>query len=510
MPQITIRGGRGVNKDMLPSELDAGVWSDMRNMRSRNGFDQRRAGISSQFTTPEVSPNEVFSYGIPSTRYIIRAGVAKVYADDGTASTNITPASDFTGTYLNRWDIESFNGVLVMNNTVNDPMYWNGNVLNNLTILPGWTTGDTARFVKAFKDFLIVGGPKLSGTDYPHNIMWSNSAEPGSLPTTFTAAADNDAGDTPQASETEGEIVDGLALDDVFVVYKEDARYGVQHIGGNDVFRVYRMDQGGDGLFAKGCVTKTPMGHVYMSPGDIRIHSGGPSRSIADGRIRAWIFDNIDSANAKRAFLVTNLELSEVWVCFPSSGHTTCDLAAVWNWKDDTWYPFTLPNATCGTEGLLPAIDTGTIIQAATAIINTYTDVIRADDFSETRRRMVLCNATHVGITESGSDDFGASISWYLERIGFDAGDSDNVKYISRSRPQPNATAGDTFSVKHGAAMTSDAQPTYSTAVTFTQGTTNWVNKIGKSGRYLALRLEGTSDISLRSVNLDIIRAGPF
>lgn len=47
MPTIPLNDlGKGVNKDLLPAELGAGVWSDAVNFRFRNGFAERFDGLS--------------------------------------------------------------------------------------------------------------------------------------------------------------------------------------------------------------------------------------------------------------------------------------------------------------------------------------------------------------------------------------------------------------------------------------------------------------------------------
>ena len=81
----------------------------------------------------------------------------------------------------------------------------------------------------------------------------------------------------------------------------------------------------------------TPWGMLSLTARDVVLNTGSGVQSIADGIIRKFIFRNIDSTNYKRAFVTTNPQRNEVLVCFPETGSSDCNIAAVWNWKDKTW-----------------------------------------------------------------------------------------------------------------------------------------------------------------------------
>jgi hypothetical protein len=591
MPLVKIKDcGQGVNRDLLPSELDPGMFSDCKNARSRNGFAEKRKGVTAAYTTPTVAPYFLALYTTTTDRFAVQAGIGKVFVDDGTTRTEITrytdgaaiasitragttatlttstnhglitgntvtvfgavptgyngtysitvtaattftytmaadPGSsattvgqysynvqaDFTGTIDDKWTGGAFNGVLILNNPVDGMYYWNGDTSTRLRRMTGWTADMKADAILFFKNFILALGPTVSGTKQPQVLLWGSSAEAGAIPTSWTATATNDAGDTPQAAETGGHMVDGEVYGDTAFVYDQDSRFGVRYIGGNEVFQVYRVPDS-DGLLARHCIKNTPKGQVLLSNGDVRIHNGGPSESIADGRVREWLGNSMDSDYAARSFLAVNPKKNEVWVCFPTTGNTSCDRALVWNWQSDTWGDFSISSMTCSATGLVASTIGSRIIDDDTDVIDSDVSAIDENDYSPNQARLVLGFTTPlIGLAETGSTDFGAAVEFMLEKRGISFDDSDAIKVLASSRPQFKGLAGAEVSIYHGSSMTADGEPTYTSAVTFTQGD-NWANAFARAGRYLAWKCVSTDYplLSLRSIDLDVKGGGRF
>lgn len=583
--------GGGVNKDALPSELAPGQWSDALNVRFRAGFAARRGGVGQVYATPTVTPYFLSSFLTDSTRYMIAAGIARVFAHSGNTESEITRYTDgktistitrvgttatlttatahglstgntvtvyecspsqyngtfvitvtgattftytmtsdpgasatvtsasgysydvtsnFTGAIDDKWTGGAFNGVLVINNPVNGMYYWAGDTTKRLRRMPGWPDGQKCDAIFFLKNYIIALAPTIDGVKKPHLIMWGTAAEPGAVPTSWTAASTNDAGDSPQPAETGGALVDGIAYGDLGFAFDQDACYGVQYVGGNDIFRIFRIP-GKYGLLARHCVAHTPKGLVYLSNGDVRIHNGSESQSIIEGRNRDWLSSQITD-NAARSFVVANPMFSEVWVCFPVLGASTCGKAAVWNWDDDTWGIFELSSLTCGTSGLVASgLSAGGWDGDAGSWDSDVTSWDEAD-INANSDKLILGKASAIGIADTAEQDFGSSFTWRLERQGISLGDEDSMKVLSASRWNINSTTGATVSVYHGTSTFADSTPTYASAATYTHGTTNMVNAFSTAGRFLAVKLEssGNFSMSLRSYQLDVAKQGRF
>jgi hypothetical protein len=590
---VTIKPcGAGVNKDLPAYELDPNMWSDSLNMRFANGIAERRYGIRSAWTTPLITPYAITTFvKTDGTRFVVYAGITKVYVDDGVTQTEITRYTDgaaistitnvtttatlttatahgrstgntvtvfgaspsayngtfvitvtgantftytmlsdpggaattvgqysynvtsnFTGAIDDKLSLFVFNGILIVNNPVDGPYYWGGDTSTRLRRLPGWAAGDKCYHMGAFKNFLIALGPTLSSTYKPHFVMWSNSAEAGAVPTTWTSSNTNDAGDTPQSAEASGFLIEGRSLGDEYIVYKDDAIFALQYVGGNEVFSLRRMP-GFYGLRARHCVVETPKGHVFLANGDVRIHAGGGSESIAEGVVRDWLIQSVDGTYSARTFLAVNPAFCEVWVVFPSYSATVPDSVAAWNWNDNTWGIFQIPSTTCGTTGLIA----GGVDSEAWEDDDApwYTDTTRwyEYEYSPNEQRLILGLSTPgLGLADTGVYDLGADVSWRLEKTGTSLGDNDSMKIISRVRPQFSASAGVQCSVTVGTTLEASDEPNYATAVTYTVGTSNWANVFSKAGRFQAFKFSGSDDgiVQLRSYDVEFARRGRF
>jgi hypothetical protein len=341
--------------------------------------------------------------------------------------------------------------------------------------------------VRSFKYYLVA----LAGK----SLYWTDAAQPGAIPTTFTASATNDAGQVTLA-ETNGMLVDCKPLGDVNIVYKEDSIYAQQYIGGNDVFAFTRLP-GNDGLYGRNCVASTPVGHVFLTQNlDIKVHAGGEARSIADGRVKQWLQGQtgfgITNALPANVSVVSNPEKSEVWITFPASGNgNTADTALVWNWVDDTWGIFELRvslSFLSATVGIWPSSMT-------------------------TQQRMVVTSYSGSGgmyvidsVTAVGN---GLQLSASLERTDIDLGDRETLKYIDRSRWNATHSASGTVSVYHGAASYPDASPTYTSALLKSLGAQDYINNRGTQGRFVGVKMVTSyPSITLRSVDLDVKTGG--
>lgn len=587
--------GQGINRDLLPSELPPGMFSDCRNARFRNGFAEKRKGLAEAYTTPTVAPYFLGMYTTTTARFLFQCGTGKVFVDDGTTRSEITrytdgaaiasitnvtttatvttstahgrttgdaitvygafPAAynftgtitvtapttftytmasdpggsattvgqysynvqaDFTGAIDDKWTGGAFNGVLVLNNPVDGMYYWNGDVTTRLRRMPGWAAGMKADAILFYKNFILALAPTVSGTKQPQVLLWGSSAEAGAVPASWTATATNDAGYTPQMAETGGFMVDGAVFGDTAYIYDQDSRFVVRYIGGNEVFAVSRVPDS-EGLLARHCVVNTPKGQVFLSNGDVRIHSGGASESIAEGRVMEWLRSAMDTTNAARSFLCVNQIKNEVWVCFPANLSTSCDRVLVWNWEGNdgagTWGDFDVSGLTHGATGLVAFGLDNSIIDNDTDVIDTDVSIIDENEFSPNQARLVLGFTTPtIGFAEVGSTDFGEPIEFMLEKRGISLDDSDSVKVLSASRPQFKGLPGATVSVYHGSCMTADGEPAYASAATHTQGTTNWTNRFARAGRYMAWKCVSTDYplLSLRSIDLDVKGGGRF
>ena len=508
MPIVKIPDtGSGVNLDLSPEELQEGMWSSVSNMRFINGYASKFKGMARVFNVPTVTPHYLTAFQTDTKRYWVHAGTSALFADDGTTRTTITPATAPTGTVDNRWSSSALGGVLVMTNGKDVPYFWNGNPATVLAPLSNWNTNHRCQSIHSFKNYLVALDITKTSTRYPYMVKWSSSAVPGSLPATWDETdVTKDAGENDLA-ETPDLIVDALPMGDMLVIYKEKSAYSMRFIGQPFIFQFQRLP-GEYGMLAKGCGAVTPKGHVILSAGDVILHTGQGMESIADGVIRRYIFNNIDSTNYRRAFVTTNPQRNEVLVCFPFNGSSYCNKAAVWNWQTGVWSLRDLQNATYGASGLIAfeiSRDWANDPEEWADDSTTWNE----NEYSPNEARLLISTTSEIRVFDVGSTDGGVAFSGVLERTGLSLDDPYSMKLIRAVRPRIDATGQTPITIQVGASMVPDQAVTWSSPVTFSVGQDIKADTFAQ-GRFLAIRISGQNAYRIRSLDLDVVQTGAF
>jgi len=349
MPRKTIEqiGSIGVVRDTPAHKLVDSAWSDAGNMR----FDEKGAealvGNLSLFSAASITPLWIQHFPSISNPHWVYGDLTSMWVFEGSTHTDITRLSGaYAGLDAERWQGTMLNGIGVFNNTVDIPQAWT--VIapgTDLVDLPNWTATRRCKSLRSFKNFLVALGMTDSGTFRPYRVVWSDSADAGTVPGSWDTTDPATDSREFDLAETSDFLVDQLILGDINIIYKENSTWGMQFIGPPFYFRFWKI-LSKSGLLHRDCVTNVPSGHLVVTQNDIILHSGQieSSRSIIDAKLRKWLFSAIDVGNFNNSFLVTNPLKNEVLFCFPEIGETYASLAIVWNWQDKS----------CGIRKLSP------------------------------------------------------------------------------------------------------------------------------------------------------------
>jgi len=395
-----------------------------------------------------------------------------------------------------------FNGVFYFNHPTDGLYYYDGtNALRKVPTFASSTAYYKAKIVRFFKDYVLAIYPTEGSTAYTQRVRWSTATEFGALPTAFAGTSTNDSGED-LLTETPGEVVDGRALGDAFVLYTKDARYAMRYIGGTGVFSFQRLP-GSEGLLVADCIADYPGGHVFFTPEyDVMIHDGGMPRSIAAGRVRTYLSTAVGLAYSVRAFVVSDPRDNLAYVCFasPSTSSVACDTAMVWSWVSDTW----------GKVSLIGAGGTAGVYFGAAGLWNFDP----AGIVSYKQASIALCAYTGGSSANNGlystvdgvaaGSFLGSSLTCTLTRTGLDFGNRGRMKTLHRSRW--NFDGSGAITIQHGAARFADTAPTYASGVTYTIGTTDMASARSTQGRFMAVSITGSA--KLRSVDLEYSEGG--
>lgn len=505
-------GQYGVIRDQASQELPRNAWSNALNMRFREGRAERFLGQRQLFTTSDVVPLWLQQYNQATKRWWVHAGASAIYADSGSdPRATITPSPAPSGTVDDRWTGGSFNGVLITNNGVDVPWYWTGSGV--MLALPNWPAQTRVRSLRPYKNYLVglnvTKNWSTTKNRYPHMVKWSTEADPGSVPPTYDETdVTQNAGEVDLAEE-QSMLVDQLPLGNANIIYKENAIYSMLPTGGNEIFTFQRARDASMGLLAPGCVTDTPLGHVFLSAGDVMLFDGQQVKSISTAVLRTWLFRTIDSANRERSFVTRNPQASEVWICIPELGEPDCTIAAVWNWEFNTWAIRELPHLTTAAVGQLEALITSTW----SASDGTWDDATLAwnqEELTQAQQRLMLAGANRkITVADTGSTFDGQPYTSMLERINnpFDA--PDKVKTIRSISPRIAAAPGTKVRIEVGGSMDTEVAPTWQGSFDYEVGQ-SYKADLFATGRFLAYRITSLDNQpwSIRSMDIDMVVRG--
>ncbi len=519
MPSETLKslGQIGVIEDIPGHEIPLNGWTSGVNVRFNDGYAQKSLGDSS-YVTPSVAPHHLIPLQDTEIFYWIYAGLTAVYATDGTVQNDISNSSRTYLTTKNRnWDSEIFQGIPILNNSLDPPQaLYPVSQNNELIDLSNWPSGYTCGFIKTFGSYLVAGDIDKGSSRFPYLMKWSHQADPGTLPDSWDETdATKDAGEQPLASRG-GYIVDGGELGDRFIIYRENATHTMRKIAGRFIFS-YIKNFGDSGIFAKRCFVEFNNKHCVLTDDDLIIHDGFNKESVLDSRNRKTLFTALKAAtNPTRAYLAHNLTENEVWVCYPESTADYATKALIWNYKHNTIGYRTLPGANDIKFDVVEVVTTGTI-DADTRTIDTATEVISTRLYDPSKRDMLIADTTNTLLLKADdTNQFnGSSFTSTLQRIDVILdGDIATTKRIRHIWPIFEATSGTVINFRVGSKAEVGASVSWSSTATFTVGTDDRVSftNDSNSGRTLAWEIETTGDVAFKlhqmKIDYDVVSRG--
>jgi len=235
---------------------------------------------------------------------------------------------------LEGWSGCVFNGVAVMNNGFDEPFYTNTDTtMQSFDVESSlhWTSGVTCGTIRAFKNYLIALKYNGGGS----TVKWSGPAAAGALPS-WQESSSNTAG-TNVLSDTAGEIVDGVALGNSFIIYKEDSVWAMEFIGGTFVFSFRKLFNDNEGALSKDCVVAFEGKHFVLGRNDAYIHDGTQKKSVMHNRVASELYKTLDDTNWSKIKVVADTANQNIWVYYPTQNNTWANKALIYNWATDSW-----------------------------------------------------------------------------------------------------------------------------------------------------------------------------
>lgn len=481
----------GIVRDLPPDAVAQADYNNGRNVTFRDGIASRVLGYEPIYGTPVVAPQLLANLRDSINNFWIYPGKAQIGATDGATHAHVTPTTGWVDPEgFNQWSATFINDAVVLNQPNMPPMYWTGGLSNRVEYLPGWPVGTLAQLVRASRYHLFAFNLTDTNGSFPNGVLWSDAAEPGTIPPTWQITQANQAGSVELAAGG-GAIMDAAVLRDAMIIYKETEVWAAQYVGGNQVY-AFRKVLGMAGALSRNCVASYNGLHVVLTSNDVMLFDGQQARSIIDKRNKRWLFNTMDSKHYKNSFVVYYAQRNEVWIVFPSAGNEVPNTALVYCGDSDSW----------GERDIVtPCIGVGIVAENdGAAAWDTITDTWESVSIEWDQSTYQVINETLLasvdgGLTnvDAGITNNGALISASLLKSGLALGSPQRKKLIRRLWPRMAGSAGTVVTLRAGGHDQPNGPISWAAPVSFTIGVDEKIDTFA-TGRYLAFEITSESE----------------
>lgn len=474
---------RGIISDVAPAEVDLDHYTYGENVIFRKRAAGRVLGSRVAYAQNTLVPWHLLNTRIGTTSYWLVFSDEDVHVVETSNVDDITPSGGLTPVVQPwQWSSTLLNNIPVFTNGFDAPHYWDGAVENPCQELPDWPEGTTCKSIVAFRNFLIaldIDGP---GGHFENQVKWSTAAEPGTVPDSWTPAADNLAGDAILA-DTPGPVLCAMPLRGSLLVYKRSGTYAMDFVPDPEQVFVVRTLFSSSGALTRHAVADVNGQHFVVTDGDIILTDGTNRRSIAHGRMREFLFSQLDLDNYENLFVVYHKAKNEVWVCFPESGNTFCTRALVYDVSNDEFGVRDLPEVTCAAVGVVNDESTSEIIDDQDIIIDEDNRLLNQANFSLATESLLTAAGDTITVHDTSD---AVSVKAKVARHDLHFGDPARVKFVKRVHIRAEPGSG-TLYVRLGARMTTDSTITWGHEVELPEGQ-QIVNAFAQ-GRYISIEI---------------------
>lgn len=483
----------GIVLDRPPEEVDVGQWTGGTNVAFMEGKTYRTGGHE-RYADPLAGTDPLYALNvlIGPESYWIYCCVSAVFVTDGFTHWDITPAAGLSLSEAGDWCGCILNGIPCLNNGSDAPIYWNLDTASVCETLPGWPADARCKSLRATKYHLIAMNITEGTANFGSQVWWSEGAQAGSLPQEWTPTADNDAGDVV-CGDTPGVIVDGLALRDTFMVYKEFSTYVMQYVAGTYVFTTRRLFLT-TGVQALNCVVEANGMHYLFTGTDVVRHDGQNYVSAVEEKVKKTLVQSIDPGKTKMCCVESRILNKQVWVCIPEQGNEWLNKAYVIDLTSGDVGIRLLPQVASVCRGIVSGSASGNSWDADNASWDSDITFWDQQSYSPTQDSVLMVDSPRNHLYSVDTSDLadGEPVFAYVERLGAALLDFDAHKVVTELVPRIKGSPGDVLMITMGGQEWFDKPIAWGEPQEFVIGTDFKVNDIVE-GRLLSVRFEGTT-----------------
>ncbi len=514
--KIEIKRPRGINLDLSPYAMPNEIWSDGSNVTFRQAKTNVALGYSEVYGTQYDSGNNPIAnttvvghpmIAVPWTdfnsNYWFYANDTDIYriGSDGSHTEVTRTSGDYTGDYDDGWTSTLFNGALLFNNGDDVPQFYNEST-GKFEALTGWVANERCGVIRPFKNFLIALDllDTSNSQAYPSKVLWSDTAPLGGVPTSWNTGDPAVQAGYNILPDTQGRIIEGRSLNDTFFIYKNDAVWAMQFIGGNLVFSFRKIFSDGSGILARDCVTEFEGKHFVVGIDDVYIHDGTSKKSVITNQMRKALYSQINPDHTDKVKCVHDSKNREIVIHYPSVDSATgeSDKVVIYNYESDSWTQRDINRIAFIGNGHVQR----TLGEPEGWDSDPYTwdsdgSFWGDESYNPSRNDLLYVkhgdanNTSGFFIGESGLSINGVTYKPFVERIGLDFEDDKGYKYINAIYPHFEGEG--TVNIYVGTEESQGGGITWSQPQEFVIGE-DYKATFRESGRYIGIKMESKTD----------------
>ena len=334
----------GVITDVDGFDLPPGAWSMAINLRFEDGRVKSAPVWRSVANTAYSSPRFLYSSSGADAASSIFVGYldGSVYSWSANAEFPASPTGFAPSEAEAVWTACTLAQVTYINRE--DRVPWAMRLSDaRFSQLAGWDSNWRARIIRSYNSALIALNVTKSGVRYPTMVKTSDLVtDPSTVPPSWDHTVTTNNATENVLTEMDGEIVDAAVLGNALFIYSNTQTWAMLADGSPEVYQ-YKQLPYGCGAIGPNCVVQVKNMHYVFGSDDIWAHDGLTHVSIADGRVRKFIFKTMNAKASNRFFVNYNPALEEIafhyvsgdpWVKFLGYG---CNRKAVYNLSNKTW-----------------------------------------------------------------------------------------------------------------------------------------------------------------------------
>jgi len=201
--------------------------------------------------------------------------------------------------------------------------------------------------IRSYKNLLVAGNL----TEYdPSNanavvrrlagvVRTSDVAAPGSIPSNWNPfnAGVNTADEFILSST--GTVQDMAELQGRLYIYTNTSIHSLEQTGSQSVPFSISTVTDSHGAQTIEAIQEYDGQHIVVGNRDVYIFGGHPGsiQSVAEDRVRSYLFENINKAQEQKLFILRYQNQNEIWIGYPKGSSTTVNEFLIWNYRDNLW-----------------------------------------------------------------------------------------------------------------------------------------------------------------------------